>query len=62
MRMLDIRPGRVGSQGSRSLYMRLESGDTISLRTGNVGFGLYQISLCFELAQSDYSTGNVITG
>ena len=46
--------GWVGSLGSRSLYMRLESGDTISLRTGNVGWGLYDITLCFNLAQFDY--------
>ena len=43
--------GRVESLGSRSLYMRLEAGDTISLRTGTVGYGLYHITLCFELAQ-----------
>ena len=46
--------GTVQSQGSRSLYMRLESGDTISLRTGELGYGLYDITLCFELAQFDY--------
>jgi len=46
--------GQVSSLGSRSLYMRLESGDTISLRTGEVGHGLYQITLCFNLAQFDY--------
>ena len=45
--------GAVGSVGSRSLYMRLESGDTISLRTGDVSY-LYEITLCFELAQFDY--------
>ena len=44
----------VKSLGSRSLYMRLESGDTISLRTGTVGYGLHDITLCFELAQFDY--------
>ena len=42
--------GSVRSLGSRSLYMRLESGDTISLRTGA---GLGYITLCFELAQFD---------
>ena len=46
--------GYVKSQGSRSLYMRLQSGDTISLRTGGVGFGLSYITLCFELAQFDW--------
>jgi len=46
--------GRVGSLGSRSLYMRLESGDTISLRTVIVGHGLYEITVCFNLAQIDY--------
>jgi len=45
--------GGVASLGSRSLYMRLESGDTISLRTGTVGFELAYITLCFELAQFD---------
>jgi len=46
--------GRVWSLGSRSLYMRLESGDTISLRTVIVGHGLYEITVCFNLAQIDY--------
>ena len=41
--------GNVVSLGSRSLYMRLESGDTITLRTGEVD-GLYDITLCFNLA------------
>ena len=45
--------GHVSSLGSRTLYMRLEAGDTLSLRTGEVGYGLWQISLCFELAQVD---------
>ena len=40
--------------GSRSLYMRLEAGDTISLRTFFVTSELYYISLCFELAQFDW--------
>merc|ERR1712110_338817 len=34
--------GEVLSLGSRSLYLRLQSGDTISLRTGTVGTGLWQ--------------------
>ena len=45
--------GHVASLGSRSLYMRLESGDTISLRTGNIDT-LADITLCFNLAQFDY--------
>ena len=45
--------GHVQSLGSRTLYMRLESGDTISLRSGTVGHGLYHITLCFQLAHSD---------
>ena len=45
--------GSVYSLGSRSLYMRLEAGDTISLRTGTIQF-LYEITLCFELAQFDW--------
>ena len=45
--------GQVESLGSRSLYMRLESGDTISLRTGTIR-ELFDITLCFELAQFDW--------
>ena len=45
--------GYVGSLGSRSLYMRLEAGDTISLRAGSI-YELYYITLCFELAQFDW--------
>merc|ERR1712154_520084 len=37
--------GWVWSLGSRSLYMRLESGDTITLRTGELGGTLYHITL-----------------
>ena len=44
--------GIVRSLGSRSLYMRLESGDTISLRTVRVNY-LQDITLCLQLAQSD---------
>ena len=44
--------GWVESMGSRSLYMRLESGDTISLRAGEIQF-LADITLCFNLAQFD---------
>ena len=45
--------GHMASLGSRSLYMRLESGDTITLRTGDI-HGLDDITLCFNLAQFDY--------
>ena len=46
--------GGVSSLGSRTLYMRLESGDTITLRSAKVGHGLYHITHCLELAQFDY--------
>ena len=42
--------GNVGSLGSRTLYMRLDAGDQVSLRTGVVK-NLYQISLCLELVR-----------
>ena len=45
--------GYAASLGSRSLYLSLESGDTITLRTGNISF-LADITLCFNLAQIDY--------
>ena len=45
--------GWVASTGSRFLYMRLEPGDTISLRVDNPGDGLYWITLCFNLAKFD---------
>ena len=45
--------GGVWSLGSRSLYMRLEAGDTISLRAGGIR-ELQYITLCFELAQFDW--------
>ena len=51
----DRSEGEVLSLGSRSLYVRLEAGDTISLRTGQLGHGLFQITLCFQLAQFDYA-------
>ena len=44
--------GHVSSLGSRSYYMRLEAGDTISLRTGTIR-SLYDITLCFELVRGD---------
>ena len=46
--------GHVSTLSSRTLYMRLEAGDTISLRSGKLGHGLYEITLCFELAQIDF--------
>ena len=46
--------GHVSTLSSRTLYMRLEAGDKISLRTGKVGYGLHHITLCFQLAQVDY--------
>merc|ERR1712038_2161505 len=49
----DRSEGEVLSHGSRTLYMRPEAGDTLSLRAGRLGHGLYQITLCFELAQFD---------
>ena len=45
--------GIIASLGSRSLYMRLESGDTITLRADDVR-DLDHITLCFQLAQFDY--------
>ena len=48
--------GHVSSLGSRSLYMRLEAGDTISIRTTSDINALYRITLCFELVQFDYLT------
>ena len=44
--------GSVGSLGSRSLYMRLEAGDTVSLRTGTVHY-LGETTLCFQLVRGD---------
>ena len=43
----------LSSMGSRTLYLRLESGDTISLMNGKLGRGLYYNTLCFELVQFD---------
>merc|ERR1711997_798499 len=54
--------GWLASLGSRSLYMRLEAGDTISLRSGKLGHGLYEITLCFELAQIDFVPPNLRNG
>ena len=44
--------GSVGSLGSRSLYLRLEAGDTVSLRTGTVHY-LGETTLCFQLVRGD---------
>ena len=40
------------SLGSRTLYMRLESGDQVSLRTGEVQY-LSQTTFCFQLLRGD---------
>ena len=40
------------SLGSRTLYMRLESGDYLTLKTGTIQY-LSQITLCFELVRGD---------
>ena len=40
------------SLGSRTLYMRLEAGDAITLRTGPIEY-LSLINLCFELVRGD---------
>ena len=45
--------GRVGSLGSRSLYIRLETDDTIDLRTGRLDGSLYDITFCLELVRAD---------
>ena len=45
--------GDVLLMGSRTLFLRLETGDTITLRTGIVDNGLFYITLCFQLAQPD---------
>ena len=42
----------VQSLGARTLYMRLEEGDTVTLRTEAV-LSLYDVTLCFQLAQYD---------
>ena len=46
--------GEVRSLGGRTLYMRLQSGDSLTLGTGSVrNGGLYQITLCFEFSRPD---------
>ena len=46
--------GNVYSLGSRTLHMRLEEGDQVTLRTGEINW-LYHITVCFELSQFDYN-------
>ena len=40
------------SLGSRTLYMRLEADDAVTLRTGTIQY-LSLINLCFELVRGD---------
>ena len=42
----------VQSLGARTVYMRLEEGDTVTLRTEAV-LSLHDVTLCFQLAQYD---------
>ena len=41
----------VESLGARTLYLRLEAGDSLTLRTGKLGWGLYDTLLCLHLLQ-----------
>ena len=44
--------GKVGSQGSRTLFIKLNKGDKVTLRTDVLsGDALYENTLCFHLAQ-----------
>ena len=43
----------VESLGSRTLYMRLQEADTLSLATGKIGWGFYDINLCLQLVKPD---------
>ena len=46
--------GEVRSVGGRTLYVRLEAGDSLSLDTASLrNGGLYEITLCFELTRAD---------
>lgn len=45
--------GLVGSFGGRTLYMRLEEGDQVTLRGYTEVYHLHHITICFELAQFD---------
>ena len=44
--------GYVGSQGSRTIFLQLNQGDEVTLRTGEI-YSLSYITLCFELAHFD---------
>lgn len=46
--------GYVGSQESRTIYLQLDKGDEVSLKTGEV-YSLSYITLCFELAHFEYN-------
>ena len=51
-------PGESGyfqSLGSRTLHLRLETGDVVTLRTGRLE-DIGGITLCFELAQFDWTS------
>ena len=39
--------------GGRTLYLRLEAGDTLTMETGDLGHRLYDINLCLELVRAD---------
>ena len=44
--------GEVGSLGSRTLFIKLNKGDKVTLQTDTMtGDALYQNTLCFHLAQ-----------
>ena len=42
------------SLDSRTLHMRLEEGDQVTLRTGTI-HALYSITVCFQLSQFEYN-------
>ena len=50
----NLNSNAVFSLGSRTLYMRLEEGDQVTLRTGKI-YELAYITVCFELSQFDYN-------
>ena len=43
----------VTMDGGRTLYLRLEAGDTVTMETGDLGHRLYDINLCLELVRPD---------
>ena len=49
--------GAIYSLGSRTIYLELERGDTLSLKTSSVG-KLYDITLCLELVHSELLVNN----